>query len=199
MQHQDVVTARYAARSFTQARIPEERITELLELVRWTPSALNVQPWRFKVVRDAAAKEALAAAAWGQRHVAECSHVLVLCAEDDLEGQLRRLEDAYAAAGQEAQGQPVLDHAREIFSNLPPAALPSMMRSQVFIALGTALLAAKSLGLDSCPVTGFDPAAAAKALGLPARVIPVALCPLGYGTGAPAPRVRVPLSVLLLP
>ena len=73
MEYRETVLARYACRSFKPEQIPEEKIQELLELVRWTPSGLNVQPWRIRVIKDAAQKTAVAEAAWGQRHVAECS------------------------------------------------------------------------------------------------------------------------------
>jgi nitroreductase / dihydropteridine reductase len=199
MEYKDIVMSRYAARSFSDERIPDGEIAKLLELVRWTPSALNVQPWRLKVVTEAPAKEALAAAAWGQRQVAECSHLLVLCAENDLEAQIRRLETAYVAEGIEEKGRIAIEHLRQIFAMMPSSSLPELMKNQVFILLGTALLGAKSLGIDSCPVTGFDGRKVAQALALPPHIVPVALCPLGYGTERPQARVRVPLSELLLP
>jgi nitroreductase len=47
-------------RAFTDQRVPDEVLTDLLEVARWTGSAKNTQPWEFLVVRD---KETLAAIA----------------------------------------------------------------------------------------------------------------------------------------
>lgn len=199
MEFKNVMLSRHATRAFAKDRIPEEKIDELLDLVRWTPSGLNIQPWRIRVVRDQPTKEALAKAAGGQRHVADCSHLLVLFTENDLDGQLRRLEAAMVRAevpAADCSGS--LGYAKGLFSSFAPEALAAFMKNQVYIAFGTVLYAATSLGIDSCPVTGFDPKLVAQALGTPAHIMPTALCPLGYGTQPPASRVRVPVSEILI-
>jgi len=54
MELKEVVAQRYAAKHFDGRPIPEDKIRELLELVRWAPSGCNMQPWRIKVVSDPA-------------------------------------------------------------------------------------------------------------------------------------------------
>ena len=44
--------------------LPEEKVRQLLELVRYAPSGLNLQPWRIKVVTDPALKAQLLPATW---------------------------------------------------------------------------------------------------------------------------------------
>ena len=123
----------------------------------------------------------------------------MLCAENDLEGQLTRLAKAMTEGGvPEADRDRILGYTKGLFSKFPAEALPGFMANQVFIALGTTLLAAKSLGIDSCPVTGFDAAMLTKVLDLPAHIVPTALCPLGYGADNPSARVRFPLSQILI-
>jgi nitroreductase / dihydropteridine reductase len=199
MEFRETVLTRYAARAFTKDQIPEKTITEILELIRWTPSGLNIQPWRIRVVADPKTKEELAKAAWGQRHVAECSHLLVLCAENDLDGQIGRLDNALVEARvSDAERARTIGFIRDLFSRVPAESLPVFMKNQVFLALATALYAAKSLGVDSCPVTGFEAEQVSRILGLPPQLVPVALCPLGYGADSPRARVRVPLSQILI-
>ena len=68
----------------------------------------------------------------------------------------------------------------------------SWSQRQAFLALGNALNGAKSLGFDSCPMEGFDPKEYAKILGLPGNLVPTALCPIGYASDKPNPKLRFP-------
>lgn len=58
-------------------------------------------------------------------------------------------------------------------------------------------LSAADLGLGTCWIGAFDPAAAHDVLGLPADVVPIAFTPLGYGDDAPRPKTRKPLTALV--
>ena len=62
MEFREIVMGRYATKLFDGNVIPAEKLAELLELVRWAPSGLNIQPWKIKVVGDQATKELLSAA-----------------------------------------------------------------------------------------------------------------------------------------
>lgn len=79
----EIIKARKSVRSFQKKDVPEEVIARLLEAARLAPSASNRQEWRFVVVRDAAARKALADASCKQRFVAEAPILLVCCAETD--------------------------------------------------------------------------------------------------------------------
>ena len=48
MEFKEIVMQRYAVKKFNGKVVPEEKINELIELVRYAPSALNLQPWRIK-------------------------------------------------------------------------------------------------------------------------------------------------------
>ena len=67
----------------------------------------------------------------------------------------------------------------------------------VTIAMDHLILAATELGLGTCWIAAFDPAAARKVLGLPEGVEPVAFTPLGYPADRPRPKKRKPLSELV--
>jgi nitroreductase len=67
----------------------------------------------------------------------------------------------------------------------------------VSIAMDHLILAATDLGLGTCWVAAFDPAAAREVLHLPAGVEPIAFTPLGYPADQPGPKQRKPLSELV--
>ena len=67
----------------------------------------------------------------------------------------------------------------------------------VTIAMDYLILAAHSLGLGTCWIAAFDPAAARDVLGLPDGVEPVAFTPLGYPADQPRPKKRKDMSDLV--
>jgi nitroreductase len=67
----------------------------------------------------------------------------------------------------------------------------------VAIAMDHLVLAAADLGLGTCWVAAFDPAAAREVLGLPDGVEPVAFTPLGYPADRPGPKRRKALKELV--
>ena len=67
----------------------------------------------------------------------------------------------------------------------------------VTIAMDHLILAATDLGLGTCWIAAFDPAAAREVLGLPEGVEPVAFTPLGYPADELRPKVRKALSELV--
>src|SRR4030042_4605782 len=148
----EALEKRHSVRSFDTGRdVPEEMVEELLRCACLAPTAGNVQPWRYFVVRDSGVKDALAAAALGQSFVALAPVVIVVCA--DLEAHA----SSYGRRGVELYS--IQDTA---------AAIQSM------------LLAATSLGLGTCWVGAFREEDASKALSLPKGIRPLAMVPVGY-------------------
>jgi nitroreductase len=67
----------------------------------------------------------------------------------------------------------------------------------VAIAMDHLILAATSLGLGTCWIGAFYPAAAREVLGLPDGVEPIVFTPLGYPADQPKPKKRKTLSELV--
>ncbi len=67
----------------------------------------------------------------------------------------------------------------------------------VAIVMTHILLSAADLGLGTCWIAHFNPAAVSEILGLPADVEPIALTPLGYPADQPRPKDRKPLTELV--
>ena len=193
MEFKDIVMQRYATKKFDGRKIEDAKIKALFELIRFAPSALNVQPWKIKVVTDQKMKEQLKPATWNQEQITTCSHLLVFCANTDFAGLLGRLENLLKQSKVPPDTvKMVMGMARDYFLKIPPEAQLAMAQHHVFLALGNALNGAKSLGFDSCPMGGFDPKEYSRILGLPANLVPSMLCPVGYAADRPMPKVRFP-------
>jgi nitroreductase / dihydropteridine reductase len=171
MQFKDIVMQRYATKKFDGKKISEDKISELLELVRFAPSALNLQPWKIKIVTGQNVKEQLLPASYNQEQVTSCSHLLVFCADTDYEELIRRLDTLMQKEGvPKDMKKRVIDMARDFTAKMTPDQKRVWSQAQTYLALGNALNGAKALGFDSCPMGGFDPGLSRTGDVLPGRV-----------------------------
>lgn len=198
MEFQEAVAQRFATKKFDGRSLPKEKLDELLELVRLSASALNMQPWKIKIVSDPALKAELAPLTGNKEMVETASHVLVFCADTDAEALVAKM-----MAGMEKAGVPqhikdhVLDLSREMFLSLDLEGRKVWATHQVYLALGNAVNGAKALGFDSCPVTHFQPDEFARILDIPAHLYPVVICPLGYAAHPASPKMRFPVEEIV--
>jgi nitroreductase len=198
MQFKDIVMQRYATKKFDGKKISEGKISELLKMVRFAPSALNLQPWKINIVTDQNVKEQLLPASFNQEQVTSCSHLLVFCADTDYDGLIRRLDTLMQKEGvPDDMKKRVIDMARDFTVKMTKDQKRAWSQAQTYLALGNALNGAKSLGFDSCPMGGFDPNEYTRILKIPDYLEPVMLCPVGYAADKPMPKIRFPLEDIL--
>ena len=199
MEFRDIVMQRYATKKFDGRRIPEGKIKELIELIRFAPSAVNLQPWKVRIVSDQKIKDELRQAAFGQEQVSTCSHLLVFYANIDTDGLVGKLDQGMKKGGvPDEMRNMVVGLAKNMTSGMTPAARLAWAQCQVFLALGNAVNGAKSLGFDSCPMTGFDPGQCDKILGTQPNLVLTVMCPVGYAADAPMPKMRFSEEDVLL-
>jgi nitroreductase len=80
---------RYATKKFdTTKKVSPEDFETLLEALRLTPSSFGLQPWKFVIVKNPSVREELVGHSWGQRQVADASHLLVLCRKTHIDSSL---------------------------------------------------------------------------------------------------------------
>ncbi len=186
---------RYATKQFDPARkIAAESWNTLEQSLILTPSSFGLQPWKFIIVTDAALRESLVEHSWGQRQVADASHLVVMAVQ-------RKVDEAYidqfVARITEVRG--VTPESLAGYRGMMTGSLGMMTTEwaakQAYIALGQFMLAAAMLEIDTCPMEGFLPAKYDEILGLEARGLTAAvLCPAGYRAAtdkyATLPKVR---------
>lgn len=176
---------RLATKSFDPVKkISDTDFDLLLEALRLTPSSYGLQPWKFVVVKNPEIRKKLQAAAYGQKQVVEASHLVVLCAKTSL-GQ--KDVDDYIQTTIKVRSLKFEDLAsfKEMLSgfiaNKDKNELQSWAIKQVYIALGNLLTTCAVVGVDSCPMEGFDSRAYDQILGLEKLGVTAAvICPVGY-------------------
>jgi nitroreductase len=187
MKFKEIVNNRHAVRSFDGKRVPENKVNELLDIIRHAPSSYNIQPWKIKIITDQAMKEKLAPVSWNQPQVTTCSHLLVFCADTDIAGNVDKIEKSFKEKGLPLQ---VIQMMRDFEKGMSAEQKKSWSQRQLYLALGNALNGATSLGFDSCPMEGFIPAEYSKILKLPSNLVPTVLCAIGYSTHPPRDKMR---------
>lgn len=191
MQFSEIVTQRYATKKFDGRMVPEKTVHEILEYVRYAPSALNLQPWKIKVVTDREVKAQLKPAAFDQEQITTCSHLLVFCADPDYDSLIRRLDTLLSENHvPDEKRTMIVNMATQFAGRMSPEQKLAWSTAQTYLALGNALAGATSLGINSCPMGGFDPAEFSRILIIPKPLVPVMLCPLGYAADTPMPKIR---------
>jgi nitroreductase / dihydropteridine reductase len=191
MDFKDIVMQRYAVKKFSGKKVPEEKINELIELVRFAPSALDLQPWKIKVVTDQKQKEQLRPAAFNQEQITTCSHLLVFCADPDYGSLIKKLGALLELNHIPKETQAMITGmAAQFAGGMSPEQRLAWSQAQTYLALGNALNGAKSLGFDSCPMGGFNPDEFIRILKIPKPLVPVMLCPVGYAADKPMPKLR---------
>lgn len=191
MDFKKIVMERYAVKLFDGRKVPESKVKELFEMIRFAASSFNIQPWKIIVITDDELKEKLAPASWHQKQVTTCSHLLVFCANKDIAGNIDLLEKEMVKNGANAESiQSYIQMMRDFEKRLSDSEKLSWAQRQTYLALGNALNGAKSLGLDSCPMEGFDPKGYSKILELPANLVPTVLCPIGYAADRQKSKLR---------
>ena len=199
MEFKDLVKNRRAIRQYQSLAVREGTIHELLEIIGFSVSAINLQPWKIKVVSDQALKDKLYEAAFRQNQVRTCSHLLVLCADVDYPAIIDRADGAMAAtAVPEEARQGLREMATNMLNSMTPEQRLHWSREQVFIALGNAVNGAYSLGLGACPMTAFQADEFARILELPPTVVPTVLLSVGYSAEDGSPKLRHPVSEIVL-
>ncbi len=165
MEFTQVVAGRRSVRHFnTKLDVSESDVQKLLEAAVAAPTAGNIQPWRFTVVRSLAARERLSAAL-AQRWATAAPVVIVVSVDP------RPCAARYG------------DRGEYLYALQDTAA-----------ATAHILLAAVDQGLSTCWIGAFDEDAVRDAIGLQRPLSPVAIIPVGYSAESAGRPSRRPLS-----
>lgn len=181
----EAITQRRAVKLYDpNHHMSEAEIERLLSAAILSPSAFNIQNWRFVVVRDAELRRQIRAAAWDQAQVTDASLFIVLCS--DLKSWEKEPKRYWRDAPVEVSNfmVPAIDN---YYRGRDQVQRDEAMRS-CGIAAQTLMLAAKSMGYDSCPMDGFDFDAVGKLINLPEDHVINMFVAIGKGIKEALPR-----------
>jgi nitroreductase len=198
----DRLNWRYETKQFDPNRkIGAQDWAVLEDALLLTPSSGGLQPWKFIVVTDPAMRAKLLPASYGQAQITDASHLVVFAAKKNFsEADV----DAFINHTASTRGVSIESLAPfrgmlvgGIVQAMDEQARDAWARNQAYIALGNFLTSAALLGIDACPMEGFDRAQYDEILGLSAKGLASAvIATVGYRAStdnyANAPKVRFP-------
>jgi nitroreductase len=181
----DKLQWRYATKKMDPSKaVPPEKLDQILEAIRLTASSSGLLPYEVIVITNPAIREKIQAIAHGQSQIMDCTYLLVFAAWDNYTA--KRINDAFDMT------EKIRDFTSEsgtAYRQMLLKAYPSRdaevnfthASKQVYIGLGTALIAAAYEQVDSTPMEGFDPQALDTLLNLKEKGLrSVVMLPLGY-------------------
>lgn len=181
----EAIQARRSIKAYDPThRMTEAEIEQLLSLTMLSPTAFNIQHWRFVIVTDPVLRHQIRAVSWNQAQVTDASLLVILTAD------LKAWEKEPARYWVNAP-KPVSDYLvkaiHDYYTDHAQAERDEGMRSCGMAAM-TLMLAAKEMGYDSCPMDGFDFEAVSKLINLPADHTPVMFVVIGKAAETAKPR-----------
>lgn len=194
---------RYAVKQFSSRTLDTGLLDQLLEAVRLSPSAFGLQPYRLLLISDPEVRARLLPYSMGQDKVLNSSHLLVFAALEQVdESMITEHIDLLqnSRGGESSDYEGFSAHLKAYLNGMTEQEKRSWADQQLFIALGNCLTSAALLGIDSCPMTGFEPDGYDQVLGLKGEGLrTVAICALGQRDGTDATsahaKVRLPPSL----
>ncbi|NHM31595.1 NAD(P)H-dependent oxidoreductase [Neobacillus terrae] len=197
---------RHATKEFDQdKKISESDFRYILEAARLSPSSLGIEPWKFIVVQNSRLRERLKEVAWGaQGQLPTASHFVLILARTikdtkyDSDYIAHQMKEVKKVPEEVHQGMLVRYRSFQeedfhLFDN--ERAILDWAGKQTYIALTNMMTAAALIGIDSCPIEGFDMDAVNKILeeeGLleNGRLSMSVMAAFGYRVKEPRPKAR---------
>ena len=155
---------RHATKKFnSNKKISEEDFDTILESGRLSPSSLGLEPWRFVVIQNKKLRDKLKPYSWGaQKQLDTASHFVLIFARKNVTAHSNYVQ--HLIRGIKEYEDSTIPAVKEKFDNFQASfhiadndrTLYDWASKQTYIALGNMMTSAALLGIDSCPMEGFD-------------------------------------------
>ncbi|CAM3505893.1 nitroreductase family protein [Zobellia roscoffensis] len=176
---------RYAVKKFNSEKIlPQEKIERLKQAFNLTATSYGLQPITLAVIHNKGLQNKLVEHSYGQQQVAQASHVLVICIQNDIN---ETYINKYFEQVKKVRGtsQDILDPFKNAlmadFSKKEVHEIEQWSKNQAYLALGNLLTICALEKIDSCPMEGFVPSVYDDILNLKKNgLTSVLVLPVGY-------------------
>ncbi len=181
----DKLKWRYATKHFSERRIGLDLLDNILEAANLTATSYGLQAYKICVVDDADVRAKLFEYTMDQSQVLEASHLLVLCryadvTDADVQAFAERIGKAKSKTPEEIETY-ATKIMRKVEKRKAEGTFEEWLGKQVYIVLGNLMTTCAVLGVDSCPMEGFEPEKYDEILNLEAdNLKSVVLLPIGY-------------------
>ncbi len=192
----DAIYARRAVKHFDpEHRLSAEEEQTLLQATLQSPTSYNIQHWRLLILRDATLRQRIRDEyGFGQSQFTDASLLVLFTADPNA---WRKSPERYYRDAPEEIANMLLPMMHEFYDGRVELQLEEAQRS-IGMAMQTLMLAARSMGYESCPMIGFDIDAVAKLVGLPEGHVMGPVVAIGRGTQPPWAKLgQLPLTEIV--
>ncbi len=192
----EIMNFRHACKLFDETKkISDEDMHYILEVARKSPSSFGMEAWKFLVITNDELREKLRPFCWNQPQITTCSHLVVVLAGIDT----LKVESGVVRSQLMRRNLPQdkLDSFIELYASHLKDTLSSDEKiyqwsaRQTYIAAANMMNAAATIGIDSCPIEGFEKDNVEKVLGLDTTKYQVAMIlPFGYRVNEQSKQLR---------
>lgn len=183
---------RHACKLFDPSKkIPQYSIEALLEAARLSPSSFGMEPWRFIVIANESLKEELKALCWNQPQITSASHLVVCIAKHKAVHERSYYEPLFARRGLPKEAlEGYLKRYKSYITALP--SIQEWCEKQCYIAATNMMTYGAMMGIDSCPIEGFEKVQLQNKLDIKSEQESIALVvALGYRASDATPKYRL--------
>jgi len=191
---------RHACKNFNEnKKINNEEMRYILEAGHTSPSSFGMEGWKFLVITNEALKAKLRPVCWNQVQITSCSHlVVILSAIENVKVESGEVEKRF---NRRDMPQENLKMYMELYASHLKITLSSdeniynWTSRQTYIALANMMTAAAYIGIDSCPIEGFEKEKVEEILELDTTKWQVSvIVPFGYRVNDQSKQLRLPFN-----
>ncbi|WP_216616474.1 NAD(P)H-dependent oxidoreductase [Marinifilum caeruleilacunae] len=148
-----------------EQKIKDEDFEFILEVGRRSPSSFGWEPWKFVVVQNSDLREKLSEPSWGaQKQLASASHFVILLARKGDEMRVgsdylkykSQVVDKLPADIEQMKNDFFKNFMENEFDLTDDRKIFDWACKQVYLPFANMMTAAAQIGIDSCPIEGFD-------------------------------------------
>ena len=196
----EALAFRHACKIFDEhKKISDEEINYILEMGRISPSSFGMEGWKFLVITNEELKKKLRPACWNQVQITSCSHLVILLASID------KVKPSSGIPAKRFNRRELSEEQLSAYLELYSTHLEQTLSSnenvyhwtskQTYLAGANMMTAAAYIGIDSCPIEGFDKKRVEEILDLdPSEYQLSMLLPFGYRKNEQSTQLRVPFT-----
>lgn len=191
---------RHACKIFDETKkISDADMHFILECGRKSPSSFGMEAWKFLVITNEALKASLRPACWDQVQITSCSHlVIVLAGIESVKVESSEVQKRFARREMPKES---LDMYMQLYASHLEKTLSSdeniycWTAKQTYIAASNMMTGAAYIGIDSCPIEGFEKEKVEEILELDTSKFQVAMIlPFGYRLNPQPKQIRLPFD-----
>jgi len=194
---EEAIDFRHACKLFDEnKKVSDEDITFILNAGRKSPSSFGMEAWKFLVITNEELKAKLRPACWNQIQITSCSHlVIILAGIESAKPESGIVEKRFT---RREMPQEQLDFYMNLYSSHLKETLSdddklfAWTSKQTYIAAANMMTSAASIGIDSCPIEGFEIDKVEEILKLDKSKYRVSLIlPFGYRVNEQSEQLRL--------